>query len=412
MSPDGAVFAMPRSSKEWLGAPAMWVTAAGWASAAQRRFGSAWVTTPDAIAGPADVLGYTEPRPATVSNAQRLRLPVALGVALKDARQASRAWQFRDAGEPAEWRRGNLAFVWQHHDLFARAGFPVARRHGCPLVSYVHAPQVWEARRWGVRRPGWGALLERFGEQPQLRESDVVACVSEEVATELARFDVPRERILVSPMAVDVEQFNPEVSGAGVRRRLGLTDAFVVGWAGTFRSFHAVDDIVVAFAGLHRGSPSARLLLVGTGAEEEHIRGLANRLGIAGAVVFTGPVPNLAMPEYLAAMDVTVVSAPAGAEFHYSPQKLREYLGLGRAAIAPRLGEIPTAFEEGTHLLLYEAGNVDDLSDAMCRLRDDAELRRRVGSAGWERVLATATWDVRLEELMDFDGFAAAARRV
>jgi glycosyltransferase involved in cell wall biosynthesis len=411
MTPDGAVFAMPRSSTEWSGAPAMWVTAAGWARAAQRRFGSAWVATPDAVASAAGVLGYTEPRPAAASNAQRVHLPVALGVALKDARQAYRAWRFRDAGEGGGWRDASLAFVWQHHDLFARAGFPVARRHACPLVSYVHAPQVWEARRWGVRRPGWGGILERFGEQPQLLDSDVVACVSEEVAAELARFGVPRERMLVSPMAVDVEQFNPDVSGASVRTRLGLGDAFVVGWAGTFRSFHAVDDIVVAFAGLHRGSPSARLLLVGTGAEEERIRSLADRLGIANAVVLTGAVPNLAMPEYLAAMDVTVVSAPSGAEFHYSPQKLREYLGLGRAAIAPRLGEIPTAFEEGTHVLLYEAGNVDDLTDVMCRLRDDAELRRLVGSAGWERVLHTATWDVRLEELMEFPAFHQAVNR-
>ena len=90
-----------------------------------------------------------------------------------------------------------------------RAGAPLALRHRCPLVSYVHAPQVWEAAQWGVRRPGWGRLVERYGERPQLVASDVVAVVSDEVAAQVARLGVDERRILVSPMAVDARAIRP-----------------------------------------------------------------------------------------------------------------------------------------------------------------------------------------------------------
>ena len=199
-----AMFVMPRRSTEWPNAPALWVTAAGWASAARDRYGAAWVITPDAVGLPEAALDFT--RYATTSASPHFGsswLPVEARTALKDvlrwrtARQGSSRWI------PAPWAATSVEFVWQHHDLFHCAGETLARRHGCPLVSYVHAPQVWEAAKWGVRRPGWGSWLERHGERPQLLHSDVVACVSDEVAAEVVRLGVEERRILVSPMAVD-----------------------------------------------------------------------------------------------------------------------------------------------------------------------------------------------------------------
>jgi glycosyltransferase involved in cell wall biosynthesis len=403
---DAALFVMPRGGREWANAAALWVTVAGWAEAARRRFGAAWVATPDTVVAPDAVLDYTRPAaaPRTGSTGSPF-VPTVVKTAAKDARRARRAWAFRDAGERAEWRDASLAFVWQHHDLFHRAGAPVATRHHVPLVSYVHAPQVWEARRWGVRRPGWGRWVERYGEQPQLRESDVVACVSDEVADELVRLGVGRDRVLVSPMAVDAERFAPSVSGARTRRSLGLTDTFVVGWVGSFRGFHGLESVVEAFAALHEREPRTHLLLGGTGAEVANVRDLAGRLGIADSVVLPGAIAHQDMPEFVAAMDVAVVSARPDAGFHYSPLKLREYMACGVPVVAPRLGEIPRTVHDGVDALLYPAGDTHVLADQVLRLHEDAALRAELATRGRELVLATATWDVRLEELLACPAF-------
>jgi glycosyltransferase involved in cell wall biosynthesis len=404
----GAVFVMPRKSTEWADAPAMWITAAGWARAAQRRFGHAWVVTRDRIASPDETIGFTQPRTRVQAAHRKIPAPEVIRIGAKDLLRARAARDRDDTGERADWNGVDLAFVWQHHDLFHTAGEPLARRHGVPLVSYVHAPQVWESARWGIRRPGWGAFMERHGERPQLLRSDVVACVSQEVATEVLRLGVEEHRVLVSPMAVDADRFSPAASGYEVRRRFGLGESFVIGWTGSFRRFHGLELAIQAFAVLHQASPESRLLLVGDGAERSAIELLAQELSVGDAVVFAGAVNHEELPAYVAAMDATVVTARVGEAFHYSPLKLREYLAAARPVVAPRVGDIARTLKNDLDALLYEPGDVAGLAEGLRSLHDNPALRSRLGSAGRTLMERTGTWDVQLGLLLDSDAFRSA----
>jgi len=404
---------MPRHRAEGPPIAGLWTLAAGWGKAVQRRFGHAWVVTLDGVATPDEVLAFADPPPAPNRRpAPKLpAVPMVVRTAAKDLVKAYAVRTRRQAAAHTEWSDHDLAFVWQHHDLFQSAGVGIARRHGCPLVSFVDAPLVWEARRWGVKRPGWGHLVERYGERPQLRASDVVACLSDEVAREVVRLGVPRERIVLSPTAVDTDQFAPAARSASRRTALGLGDEFVVGWAGTFRRFQGIDTIVDGFGQLHRSDPRARLLLVGDGSEREHVEGVVDEAGVRDGVVFTGAVSANVVADYLRLMDVAVVSARADAGFHYSPLKLREYLACGLAVLAPRVGEIPGFVTDGVHALLYEPGDANDLARKLRALRDEPDLRVRLGTAGRALVVATATWDARLTDLLDSAPFRAAVAR-
>lgn len=409
MTSRGAIFVMPRRSTDWADAPAIWTTAAGWAAATRKRLGGAWVLTRDVVATPEQTLAFTRPRATNPSPPVRRRGPVIARILVKDVVRYRQARTFdRTVEDHPEWAGSELAFVWQHHDPFHRAGEVLARRHGCPLVSYVHAPQVWEAREWGVKRRGWGWAMERFGERPPLLASDVVACVSEEVARELVRLGVEQSRILVSPMAVDAERFSPEVSGIAVRERFELAEAFVVGWTGSFRTFHGLDTVLEAFARLVVDRPNARLLLVGSGpgrgAVEEHV----DTLGLRASVVFTGAVSNEELPAYLAAMDVALVSAPAGDAFHYSPIKLREYLAMGLAVAAPAIGDIARTLSGSVDAVLYQPGDVTQLARQLDLLACDLGLRTDLGSSARRLAVQSSTWDARLAALLDSNAFHQA----
>jgi glycosyltransferase involved in cell wall biosynthesis len=244
-------------------------------------------------------------------------------------------------------------------------------------------------------------VLERRGELPQLRESDIVACVSDEVATEVIRLGVDPARVLVSPMSVDPERFRPDSEIRDARRReLGLEDEFVVGWVGSFRQFHGLDILVDAFAELVTAVPNARLLLVGEGLEHQAIEDQAERVGIRESVIFTGAVAHLDVAPLVDAMDAAVVTARSDESFHYSPLKMREYLACGTPVVAPRAGEVPRTVEDGVTALLHDPGDRDGLCGALQRLAGDSELARRLGLAGRELVLETGTWDVQLERLL------------
>ena len=402
---------VPRRRGDGVTIAGLWTVAAGWAAAAQRRFGRAWVVTPDGVFTPDDLLTFAEPSSSSLSWPPRRfgAVPTVVRTAGKDVLRARCRRRFRDAGDGAPWPADDVALVWQYHDLFHSAAAPVARRARCPLVTFVDAPQVWEARRWGVTRPGWGRLVERYGERPSLRSSDVVACVSDEVAAQSRRLGVSPDRIVVSPTAVDT-RFADE--RADRRADLGLGGALVVGWAGTFRRFQGVDTVVDAFAVLHRSHPSARLLLVGDGAERSHVEQTVARAGLREATCFTGAIAPRDVPRYLNTMDVAVVSALPGEGFHYSPLKLREYLACGRAVVAPRVPDVEAFVTDGVHARLYDTGNVSELAGALAELGQDRALRSRLGAEGRALVLATATWDVRLDTLLDSPASAPPRRGV
>lgn len=411
----GAVFVMPRRSTEWADAAAMWITVAGWAHAAEQRFGHAWVVTPDAVADAATVITYPDrPRPDPTPRRRGLSVftPDVVVTAAKDVRRWRQARRYA-VTDRDDWADCTLEFVWQHHDVFHTAGEQLARSHRIPLVSYVHAPQVWEARRWGVHRPGWSHLLERRGEVPQLERSDVVACVSQEVADEVERLGIDPTRIVVSPMAVDAERFGPTVDGAAARRRLGIgTSTFVLGWTGSFRQFHGLEVGLDAFARFHADRPDSLLLLVGDGARRADLERRAHELGLADAVVFPGAASHHELPGLVAAMDAAFVTARAGEQFHYSPLKLREYLACGVAVAAPRIGDVDRTLTDHVDALLYEPGDCAALAHCFTELATDPTLRRSLGGAGRELIMRTGTWSVQLEHLLTSAPFLAARERL
>ncbi|PAM94769.1 hypothetical protein B4N84_10920, partial [Flavobacterium sp. IR1] len=95
-----------------------------------------------------------------------------------------------------------VSLVWEQHDLFPGKGYEMAKKYNAPFAIYVHAPQVWESQKWGVKRPIWGKILERM-EAKSLQRADHIACVSQQVADKLEEMGIPKEKILVSPMAMD-----------------------------------------------------------------------------------------------------------------------------------------------------------------------------------------------------------------
>jgi glycosyltransferase involved in cell wall biosynthesis len=413
----GAVLVMPRPSSAWPSAGALWITAAGWAAAARARFGEAWVVTPDAVATPERTLAYSASSPRTARRRSRLlrRVPEVVKTAVKDVRLLLAARRFSDVGEQGPWTSSGLAIVWQHHDLFAAAGLALARRHKAPLVLFVHAPQVWEARKWGTVRPGWGHALEQLGERPILAAADVIACVSEEVAHELLRFGVKREKIIVTPMSVDGARFTPAVSGIPVRRKHKLEDAFVIGWTGSFKRYHGLDIALSAFAAAHGQVPNARLLLVGDGPERLALEDAAMSLGVADSVIFPGSVSHSEVAAYVAAMDVALVTACADDTFHYSPLKLREYMACGKPVIAPRVGEMARALHDGVDALLYDRADEHGLTETIIAIARDSDTRERIGVRASRAVALSGTWDYQLDrvcEALEGQGWRLPARRV
>lgn len=199
-------------------------------------------------------------------------------------------------------------------------------------------------------------------------------------------------------------RFNAELSGAPARAQLGLGDAFVVGYSGTFRDWHGLDELVEVATYLL--DTPVRFLLVGDGPERGRIERLAGERGVADRFIITGRVPYDDVPELLAASDACV--APFMPDRHgpsrrhgfiLDPLKVFEYLALGKPTVTIDAGNIAALFRDPEHLRMVPAGDAEAMAGALRRLMDDPDTARHMAARGRAHVLASYTWDAHAAQL-------------
>jgi glycosyltransferase involved in cell wall biosynthesis len=293
-------------------------------------------------------------------------------------------------------------FVWQRLDPFFAEGPRLARRFRVPLVVGVHALTVCERRKWGAGRLPLDPLLA-LGERWVLRRADCICLVSESLRSELVTVGLRGDdsRLLVTPNQVDPSLFRPMPAAARTRRReLGISDDdFVIGWSGSFRSFHRLDLVLEIHRQLADRGNLARAvwLFLGDGTRRRRLEEVCAAAGMRA--VFPGLVEYTRVPEYLSAMDVGLVlgSEEAGA-FHYSPVKLRELLACGVPVAASDVGEISTLMA-GTPLAGLLGTNPRELAEAIERVARDGALGT-LGDRARELALRGEGWTGQLERVL------------
>ena len=165
-----------------------------------------------------------------------------------------------------------------------------------------------------------------------------------------------------------------------------------VGFVGTLKPWHAVEDLIEAFAGLHRQDGDAQLLIVGDGPQRHILETKVVACGVHDAVDFHGAVAPAEVPPLLASMDVAVVPYSPIEGFYFSPLKLFEYMAAGRAIVAAAIGQMETFVVDGVTGLLYPPGDIACLTSALARLAADEPLRRRLGAAARRVAVRDHTW--------------------
>lgn len=208
--------------------------------------------------------------------------------------------------------------------MIARAVLPLARRlhEGRPfdLVDaqffYPDGPAAaWIAgqlgRPYAIKARGsdigyWGA--KGFAREQMLDAAEGargLLAVSHALTRDMTALGLPQSKIAVHYTGLDRDRFRP-LAHAGLRQGLGEqlgiplgeSDKIVV-TVGALIDRKGQDLVIGAIASI----PGVRLLLVGKGEDERHLRNLAADLGVAERVHFLGSVDHDTLPVILSAAD-------------------------------------------------------------------------------------------------------------
>ncbi|SPF06536.1 glycosyltransferase [Streptomyces sp. MA5143a] len=284
------------------------------------------------------------------------------------------------------WRSGPPDVVHSHFWMSGVAALRATRELGLPLLHTYHALGTVKRRHQQLAdtSPPQRIALER---EVGLACDRVVATCRDEV-DELARMGVPSSKVCVVPCGVDTALFTPRgpamPRGPHPHRVLQLGRLVPrKGAAVSITALALLPDTELVVAG---GPPADRLA---DDPEVRRLRALADTVGVADRVRFTGGVPSREVPPLLRGADVVVCPAD------YEPFGIvpLEAMACGRPVVASTVGgQLDTVADPGTGRLVPPR-HPEALAAAVGELLADPAARAACGETGRRRVLRRYCWD-------------------
>jgi len=290
---------------------------------------------------------------------------------------------------------------------------PALRRAGARrIVALTHGHEAgWAAlpgARWLFRRIGAGV--------------DVLTYLAEYFRIRLARALTPEAAARMVRLApgVDPAEFRPGSGGSEVRKRLGIDpDRPVVVCVSRMVARKGQDTLIRAWprvlaeyaarSAAGRGGPQDEpqgqqplLLLLSDGPFRSRLEQLAARLGVAGSVLFTGPVSWDELPSYYDAGNIFAMpcrTRRAGLDVEGLGIVYLEASATGLPVIGGDSGGAPDAIIDGETGYVVPGRSVEAVAARIGELLADPAGAAAMGEKGQAWIEREWTWDLVADRL-------------
>lgn len=262
----------------------------------------------------------------------------------------------------------------------------ILHAHGAPSCLFSESIQ-------GPRRVehlhhirGSGGIAQRWMERYLYRRSELLLACSQAAADSA---DTPvKKRVIYN--GIDPVRFRPPSAAerSQARARFGFApDEWVMGMTGRITRNKGQQLVCEALRACRERFPHLRLLLAGTGPEEERLKAWCTHQGLADCVRFAGFQPDVV--SVLHALDAYIMAS----ESEGFPVALLEAMGTGLPCIVSAFSSAREIVVDGENALIFDRGNPGPLIEAISDGVESPHKRLEWGACARETVLRRFTLD-------------------
>ena len=242
------------------------------------------------------------------------------------------------------------------------------------------------------------SLFSIFLQRPMgmaLRRTDRLIAVSQASARFCCLLGCPEKRITVVPNGVDLACFNGNLNAFVMRKELGIGDEPLVVTASRLIKRKNPNLLISAFAKVLKVVPDAKLVIAGSGREQDNLSRQVKGLNIANSVFMAGELSKERVAQLMAAADVFALPS----KMESFGLALLEASATGVPVVCSNAGGVPEVFQDGFNALLYPPGDDIAMAKAIIRLIQDRKLAKTI-SANAVATSRRFTWEIAAERTL------------
>jgi glycosyltransferase involved in cell wall biosynthesis len=191
---------------------------------------------------------------------------------------------------------------------------------------------------------------------------------------------VNADKVFVVNMFVDTTRFNTLIKNS--------KEKYIAYCGAVSCDKDGVDILIKAFAKFCNHHNEYKLYVIGKGMAEDTIptlRRLAGELGVENKVVFTGYLPQDAVPSMLYNASILALARPNNLQAQNGfPTKLGEYLATGNPVVVTCVGDIPIFLRDSENAFLAQPNDDAEFADKLIWIAENYERAQVVGMKGKE----------------------------
>jgi glycosyltransferase involved in cell wall biosynthesis len=275
------------------------------------------------------------------------------------------------------------------------AGLFYSKIKKVPLV--VNYRGDWGENYGGLFRKLAVSFCNKYLVDKLLCQADVIISPSERYIDKSRFLGKYRDKIVVIPNGINIDEFYIDYSKKKCREMLNLSlDDKIILFVGTLGPHKGPDVLLKAMPMVVKSTPNTKLVFVGDGVMRNELETLSEKLGVKKDIKFVGYIGDITKKAmYYKSSDIFVLPTTGGHEIFGNVNL--EAMACSIPIVASEIGGVPDVVKDGENGLLVPPRDSKALADAIIYLLENEDVRKEMGKNGKNKVV-NYSWERIAEE--------------